>query len=80
MDGTSAEALGDESIAEKFEQHGEAFNGFLGDVQSTVLSQLNAQNVGPEGFIENFQGKEARTKRREKQQIVALVKPIKRPA
>lgn len=56
MDQTTAEILGDSSIAEKFEQHGEAFTGFLGDVQSTVLSQLNAQSVGPEGFVENFQG------------------------
>lgn len=51
-----AGGLGGEGIAEKLEQHGEAFTGFLGDVQANVLGQLNAQSVGPEGFVENFQG------------------------
>lgn len=52
----AAESLGKEDIADKLEQHGEAFTGFLGDVQATLLSQLNAQSVGPEGFVENVQG------------------------
>lgn len=51
-----AGGLGGEGIAEKLEQHGEAFAGFLGDVQANVLGQLKAQSVGPEGFVENFQG------------------------
>lgn len=52
----ATESLADEGIAAKLEQHGEAFTGFLGDVQANVLGQLNAQSVGPEGFVENFQG------------------------
>lgn len=52
----AAESLGGEDVADKLKQHGEAFTGFLGDVQATLLSQLNAQSVGPEGFVENFQG------------------------
>ncbi|CAM9983669.1 unnamed protein product [Ectocarpus fasciculatus] len=55
VDQAIAEGLGEEALAEKFEQHGEAFNGFLGDVQANVLSQLNAHSVGPEGFVENFE-------------------------
>eukprot|EP00903_Cladosiphon_okamuranus_P009697 g9225.t1 len=51
----TAESSGQEGIADRLEQHGEAFTGFLGDVQATLLSQLNAQSVGPEGFVENFQ-------------------------
>lgn len=54
----TAESVGGQGIADKLEQHGEAFTGFLGDVQSTLLSQLNAQNVGPEGFVENVQGEQ----------------------
>lgn len=50
------EGLGEEGIAEKLEQHGEAFTGFVGDVQASILSQLSAQSVGPEGFVENFHG------------------------
>ena len=50
------ESLREGGIAEKFEQHGEAFTGFVGDVQASILSQLNAQSVGPEGFVENFHG------------------------
>eukprot|EP00752_Nemacystus_decipiens_P001940 g1869.t1 len=51
----ATESLGEEDVADKLKQHGEAFTGFLGDVQATLLSQLNAQSVGPEGFVENFQ-------------------------
>lgn len=52
----ATEGLGGGGVAEKLEQHAEAFTGFLGDVQANVISQLNAQSVGPEGFVENFQG------------------------
>lgn len=45
-----------ESVSEKAEQHGEIFAGFVGDVQANVLNSLSAQSVGPEGFVENFQG------------------------
>lgn len=54
----AAESLGGEGIADRLEEHGEAFTGFLGDVQATLLSRLNAQSVGPEGFVENFQGEQ----------------------
>lgn len=45
-----------ESVSEKMQQHGQALSGFVGDVQANVLSSLSAQSVGPEGFVENFQG------------------------
>ncbi len=54
--GQPPEGLGKEGIAEKLEQHGEAFTGFVGDVQASILSQLSAQSAGPEGFVENFHG------------------------
>lgn len=45
-----------EAVSEKMQQHGDAFTGFVGDVQADVLSSISAQSVGPEGFVENFQG------------------------
>lgn len=49
-------AAAEDVIAEQLEHHGQAFAGFLGDVQANVLNSINAQSVGPEGFVENFQG------------------------
>lgn len=50
-----------EDVADKLEQHGEAFVGFLADVQANVLNSISAQSVGPVGFVENFEGETRRT-------------------
>lgn len=50
-----AEFAGDE-VAEKLEQHGDAFAGFMSGVQSSVFNSISAQTVGPQGFVENVQG------------------------
>lgn len=47
--------MGDD-IGDKMKEHGEAFAGFLGDVEANILGPIAAQSVGPEGFVENFQG------------------------
>lgn len=59
----ASDSLGEGDTADKLEQHGEAFTGFLGDVQASLLTQLNAQSVGPEGFVENFQGEQDEMRR-----------------
>lgn len=46
----------EDPIADKFQQHGDAFVGFLGDVQANILGSISAQSSGPEGLVENFQG------------------------
>lgn len=51
-----SEGMSEEGVADRLEQHGEAFAGFIGDVQANVLDSISAQSVGPEGFVENFQG------------------------
>lgn len=51
-----SEGMTEEAVADRLEQHGEAFAGFIGDVQANVLNSISAQSVGPEGFVENFQG------------------------
>lgn len=51
-----SEGMAEEAVADRLEQHGEAFAGFIGDVQANVLNSIAAQSVGPEGFVENFQG------------------------
>ena len=51
-----SEGMTKEAVAGRLEQHGEAFAGFIGDVQANVLNSISAQSVGPEGFVENFQG------------------------
>ncbi|CAM9420825.1 unnamed protein product [Laminaria digitata] len=50
-----SEGMAEEAVADRLEQHGEAFSGFIGDVQANVLNSIAAQSVGPEGFVENFQ-------------------------
>lgn len=54
--GQPDEGVTEQTVTEKLEQHGESFAGFLGDVQSNILGSISAQSVGPEGFVENFQG------------------------
>lgn len=46
----------EDGITDKLEQHGEAFIGFLGDVQANILNSIASKSVGPHGFIENIQG------------------------
>lgn len=54
--GRMSGGMTEEAVADRLEQHGEAFAAFLGDVQTNVLNSISAQSVGPEGFVENFQG------------------------
>lgn len=51
-----AKSAGD-AVAEKLEKHGDAFAGFMSGVQSSVFNSISSQSVGPQGFVENFQGR-----------------------
>lgn len=58
MEGVAEQAVDEagDVLAEKLEQHGEAFAGFFGDVQNNVLNSISARAVGPQGVVENIQG------------------------
>ena len=47
----------EDTVADKLEQHGEAFIDFWGDIQANILNSMNARSAGPDGIVENIQGR-----------------------
>lgn len=56
----AAEKTAEESkmtVDELLQQHAEAFGNFYEGVRASILGAASEKSVGPQGFVENFQGR-----------------------